>query len=77
MCPGHNLVLLTASTLLSALLERHGFRISGGDWLDSGAPLPSDLQPLPAAVRGDARNPAIAGMSHQPLSGCAGVSGGR
>ncbi|HEY3752073.1 MAG TPA: cytochrome P450 [Pseudonocardiaceae bacterium] len=39
-CPGRNLVLLTMSALLAALLEQHRFRLLSGPSLDPGAPLP-------------------------------------
>lgn len=42
-CPGRNIVLLTASTMLAALLERHEFGVSGASGLVGGRGLPATL----------------------------------
>lgn len=45
MCPGRNVVLLTASVMLAALTERHRFTIRGAP-LDPARPLPGTLSPF-------------------------------
>jgi cytochrome P450 len=45
MCPGRNVVLLTASVLLSTLVERHDYRLEGAS-LVSDQPLPGTLSPF-------------------------------
>jgi cytochrome P450 len=46
MCPGRNVVLLTASTMLATLLERHDLRLLAGADLDPSRPLPGTLSPF-------------------------------
>ncbi|NSC25004.1 cytochrome P450 [Streptomyces albus subsp. chlorinus] len=42
-CPGQNLVLLTTSTLLAALLERHTYTLASHPGLRPAAPVPATL----------------------------------
>jgi cytochrome P450 len=46
VCPGRNLVLLTTSTMLAALLEHHDLALSDPDRVDPTGPLPSVLDPF-------------------------------
>jgi cytochrome P450 len=43
MCPGRNVVLLTASTMLASLLAEREVRLDPPDRLDAGRPLPGTL----------------------------------
>lgn len=45
MCPGRNVVLLTASVLLATLVERHGWALTRGP-VRSGHPMPGTLSPF-------------------------------
>lgn len=45
ICPGRNLVLLMASSMLAALLRRHDFRLTQPGRLSPDEPLPSVLNP--------------------------------
>lgn len=51
MCPGRNLVLLTASTMLAAVLSRRHLRLATPAPLDAGAPLPGTLSPYHLRLR--------------------------
>ncbi|MFB9909003.1 cytochrome P450 [Allokutzneria oryzae] len=46
VCPGRNIVLFCASTLLAALLHAHDYRQVGGLRLDPDRPLPATLDPF-------------------------------
>ncbi|WP_127571945.1 cytochrome P450 [Georgenia faecalis] len=46
MCPGRDVVLLTASTVLARLLAARGFRLEGGAPLSADAPMPGTLSPF-------------------------------
>ncbi|MCA1192127.1 cytochrome P450 [Saccharopolyspora sp. 6V] len=54
-CPGENLVLLTASTLLAALLRGHEFRLDGEHELGPDGPLPHTLDNFELEFRVAAR----------------------
>jgi cytochrome P450 len=45
MCPGRNVVLLTASVLLATLLAEHDLQVTGAD-LPAGGPLPGTVSPF-------------------------------
>ncbi|MGY1709360.1 cytochrome P450 [Geodermatophilus sp. SYSU D00758] len=45
VCPGREVVLLTASVLLATLVHQHGWRLTRGT-LDPGRPLPGTLNPF-------------------------------
>jgi cytochrome P450 len=57
-CPGEDLVLLTTSTVLSALLGRFDVRPDDANPLDPPRPLPGTLNPFTLAFRLTARIPA-------------------
>jgi hypothetical protein len=46
VCPGRNLVLLTATSMLASLLARHELRLEDPDRLGPDAPLPGSLSPF-------------------------------
>jgi cytochrome P450 len=67
-CPGRNLVLLTMSTLLAALLEQHRFRLLSGPSMQPGTPLPCTIDNfgLTFAVEvTDERRPSHAGRADE------------
>jgi cytochrome P450 len=45
VCPGQNLVLLTASTFLATLLDKHRFTLEHAERLDPAQPLPATFSP--------------------------------
>src|SRR5690606_14595372 len=55
VCPGQNLVLLTTSTMVAALLERLDVTLDPADRLRGDRPLPSVLSPFDLAFRTQAR----------------------
>jgi cytochrome P450 len=46
VCPGRNLVLLTASAMLGTLLHRHDLRLHPSDALGAGPSMPATLSPF-------------------------------
>jgi cytochrome P450 len=65
-CPGRNLVLFTASTMLAVLLREHDFALSGGTHLDPEKPLPHTLDNF--RLRFDVRTWRIAPATSSPAN---------